>query len=154
MKLYSNDWEFLPDYSYPVSQSHSMDRLILIFIIVSIVILVGSVIIYNIEAPHENSKIDSYLDAMWWTVATITTVGYGDAIPVTDAGKIMAIFYMLFAIGVLSVLLTVVGTRFYNRRIAPFDHEPSYSQKVILDRLEKLEKSLKEINENLKQNNR
>ena len=62
----------------------------------------------------------------------------------------MAIFYMLFAIGILSVLLTVVGTRFYNRRIAPFDSEPSQSQKLILDRIDNLEKSIKELRDNLK----
>ena len=127
-----------------------MDRIILIFIIVGIVIIIGSIAIFFIESPYENSKINSFVDAIWWTVATVTTVGYGDAIPVTDAGKIMAIFYMLFAIGFLSVLLTVVGTRFYNRRIAPFDQEPSYSQKLILEKIENLEKSIKEIRDDLK----
>jgi len=152
MKLYWNDCEFLPDYSYLHSQRNTMDRIILIFIIVTIVIIIGSVAIFFIESPHENSKIDSFLDAVWWTVATLTTVGYGDAIPVTDAGKIMAIFYMLFAIGFLSVLLSVLGSRFYNKRIAPFDHEPSQSQKLILERIDNLEKSIKEIHDSLKQN--
>lgn len=129
-----------------------MDKILLVSITVGILVIVGSVVIFYIESPYENSKIDSFLDALWWTVATLTTVGYGDAIPVTDAGKIVAIFYMLFAIGILSVLLSVLGTRFYNKRIAPFDHEPSQSQKLILDRLDNLEKSIKEIHESLKQN--
>ncbi len=48
------------------------------------------------------------LDAVWWTVATVTTVGYGDVVPVTDTGKIVAIFYMFFGIGVLALFLSVL----------------------------------------------
>jgi len=117
-----------------------------------IVIFIGSITIFFIESPYENSKINSFLDAVWWTVATLTTVGYGDVIPVTDAGKIMAIFYMLFAIGFLLIFLSAIGTRFYKRRIEPNEQEISHAQKLILGRIDDLEKSIKEIRDSLKQN--
>ena len=71
----------------------------------------------NFNTRHENTQINSFLDAVWWTVSTVTTVGYGDIVPVTDAGKIMAIFYMIFGIGVLAISLSVLGTRIYKTKI-------------------------------------
>jgi len=129
-----------------------VEKLYVLPLVLVIVIFIGSIGIFSIESPYENSKINSFLDAIWWTVATLTTVGYGDVIPVTDAGKIMAIFYMLFAIGFLLIFLSVIGTRFYKRRIEPKEQEISHAQKLILGRIDDLEKSIKEIRDSLKQN--
>ena len=129
-----------------------MEKLYVLPLVLVIVIFIGSIGIFIIESPYENSKINSFLDAIWWTVATLTTVGYGDVIPVTDAGKIMAIFFMLFAIGFLLIFLSVIGTRFYKRRIEPYEQEISHAQKMILERIDDLEKSIKEIRDSLKQN--
>jgi len=129
-----------------------VEKLYVLPLVLVIVIFIGSIGIFIIESPYENSKINSFLDAIWWTVATLTTVGYGDVIPVTDAGKIMAIFYMLFAIGFLLVFLSVIGTRFYKRRIEPYEQEISHAQKLILERIDDLEKSIKEMRDSLKQN--
>jgi voltage-gated potassium channel len=129
-----------------------MDKIYVTLIILALVILTGSVTIFFIEAPYENSKINSFLDAVWWTVATMTTVGYGDMLPVTDAGKIMAIFYMLFSIGFFLIFLSVVSTRIYHRQIKPNEEEISHAQKLILGRIDDLEKSIKEIRDSLKQN--
>jgi len=129
-----------------------VEKLYVLPLVLVIVIFIGSIGIFIIESPYENSKINSFLDAIWWTVATLTTVGYGDVIPVTDAGKIMAIFYMLFAIGFLLIFLSVIGTRFYKRRIEPNEQEISHAQKMILERIDDLEKSIKEMRDSLKQN--
>ncbi len=129
-----------------------MEKIYVLPLVLVIVIFIGSIGIFIIESPYENSKINSFLDAIWWTVATLTTVGYGDVIPVTDAGKIMAIFYMLFAIGFLLIILSAIGTRFYKRRIEPNEQEISHAQKLILQRIDDLEKSIKEMRDSLKQN--
>jgi len=129
-----------------------VEKLYVLPLVLVIVIFIGSIGIFIIESPYENSKINSFLDAIWWTVATLTTVGYGDVIPVTDAGKIMAIFYMLFAIGFLLIFLSVIGTRFYKRRIEPNEQQISHAQKLILERIDDLEKSIKEMRDSLKQN--
>ena len=90
------------------------------------------------------------VDAIWWTVATVTTVGYGDVVPVTDTGKFVAIFYMFFGIGVLALFLSVLGTQFYNRRIHN-EEEISHGQKLILERLDDLEKNQENLQKDLKE---
>jgi len=81
------------------------------------VIVSGAFVIYAVESGQEDSQINSMLDALWWTVATVSTVGYGDIVPVTDAGRIVAIFYMFFGIGVLAIFLSVLGAGFYKKAI-------------------------------------
>lgn len=58
--------------------------------------------IYFVEKDI-NPKINSLLDAFWWSFATTTTVGYGDIIPVTDAGKIIGILLMLIGVAIFGV---------------------------------------------------
>ena len=77
------------------------------------VIISGSIVIFHLESGQPDSQINSRLDAAWWAVSTITTVGYGDMVPVTDAGKIVAIFFMVFGLTVLAIFLSSIGTRFY-----------------------------------------
>jgi len=122
-------------------------------------IVIGSFVIFSVESQHPDSQINSMLDAIWWTVATVTTVGYGDVVPVTDTGKIVAIFFMFFGIGVLAIFLSVLGTMFYKRRFEKEEKEISHAQRLILDRMddleknqEKLQKDLKELIDKLKDN--
>ncbi|MGB0455113.1 MAG: potassium channel family protein [Bacteriovoracaceae bacterium] len=63
--------------------------------------LVGNMLIvafaglfYFLEAPV-NAGVNSFLDSLWWSFATATTVGYGDIIPVSDNGKILGILLMV-----------------------------------------------------------
>lgn len=58
------------------------------------IILLGASTLYFLESGT-NSKIHSFLDPLWWAVATVTTVGYGDVSPVTIAGKCLGIVMML-----------------------------------------------------------
>ncbi len=58
-------------------------------------ILCGATALYFLEA-QVNKHIYSFLDALWWAVATVTTVGYGEVSPVTTLGKILGILMMIF----------------------------------------------------------
>jgi len=121
-----------------------MSPFTLLFGVVVAVIVVGASVIYLIESPHPDAQIKTLLDAFWWTAATVTTVGYGDVLPITDLGRTIAIFYMFFEIGMAGVIITIFATRFYKRRIESKDDFEYHSLKKLGEKMDSLEKQHKE----------
>ena len=128
-----------------------MNKLFYLLFSAAGIIVIGSIVMYLVESPHPDSQINSILDAVWWTVATSTTVGYGDIIPVTETGKIIAIFYMFFGIGILGLFISVLGTSFYKKRFEKEEKEISHAQKLILDRMDDLEKNQEKLQKDLRE---
>ena len=128
-----------------------MNKLFYLLFSAAGVIVIGSFVIHSVESQHPDSQINSMLDAVWWTVATSTTVGYGDIIPVTETGKIIAIFYMFFGIGILGLSISVLGTSFYKKRFEKEEKEISHAQKLILDRMDDLEKNQEKLQKDLRE---
>ncbi len=127
-----------------------MNKLFYLLLIAAGVITSGSFVIFSVESQHPDSQINSMLDTVWWTVATVTTVGYGDIVPVTETGKIVAIFFMFFGIGVLALFISVLGTQFYKNRFAKEEKEISHAQRLILDRMDDLEKNQEKLQKDLR----
>jgi voltage-gated potassium channel len=67
------------------------------------VVFVGAAVAYRAE-HKTNAEFGSYGDALWWAVVTLTTVGYGDIVPETTAGRVTGVFVMVTGIGILGVL--------------------------------------------------
>ena len=83
------------------------------------VILVGSVIMTNIEHM-------SFSDALWWSLVTVTTVGYGDLAPSTDVGRGVAAVLMILGIALIGALSSSLTTYF----IRPKGHRAPSSDRV------------------------
>ena len=64
-----------------------------------------------IEKSDPNANIKSVTDAIWYTVVTLTTVGYGDFYPVTMPGKILGLFIILGSLGILGYLIGEITYR-------------------------------------------
>jgi voltage-gated potassium channel len=79
------------------------------------VAIVGAVMVYATEAHHDN--INSFWDAAWYTVVTMTTVGYGDIVPKSALGRIAGVFIMLAGISVISLLTATISSIFVEQRI-------------------------------------
>ena len=125
-------------------------KIILNFLIVfSGIIIVGATAIYIVEVPVD-SQINSPLDAVWWTVATITTVGYGDVVPKTFLGRVIGIFYMFFGVTLMALIISIFGTKLYKIKFEQSE-AVSVNQKTILDTIKKLQDNQKEINQSLKE---
>ena len=65
--------------------------------------------IYAVEVQTD-SQINTPLDAVWWTVATITTVGYGDVTPITVAGKIFGAIITIVGIGMAALPAGIIAS--------------------------------------------
>ena len=79
---------------------------------VSTVMTVGAGILMTV-VDHENYP--SVGSGLWWAVQTVTTVGYGDNVPTTLAGRLVAALVMLFGIGFLTVITAAITSTFVSR---------------------------------------
>jgi voltage-gated potassium channel len=67
------------------------------------VVIITSLAFFAAEAGH-NPNVNSPLDAIWWGIVTLTTVGYGDILPITPEGRLAAIVLMVLGIGLFSAI--------------------------------------------------
>lgn len=81
-------------------------------ILVGFVVLTSSVGIYLFESDLKESQIDTFFDAIYWALVTISTVGYGDISPVTVEGRAIAMVLILFGIALISFSTSIVTSAF------------------------------------------
>lgn len=75
-----------------------------------LVLFVGSVAVLQAERGARGSNIESFGQAFWWSIVTITTAGYGDHYPVTFAGRVVAVGMMLCGIALLGVVTAYLAS--------------------------------------------
>jgi voltage-gated potassium channel len=126
-----------------------MNKIFYLLVAAVIVIIAGTVIMYSLESRAENSQMTTLLDALWWCVATVTTVGYGDVVPVTSLGRIVALVYMFFGITLIATLLAVISNTFYKKRILKEETEKkeqdtNYLKNLVMSKLVEIERKQSE----------
>lgn len=90
----------------------------------------------------------SYTESIWWSIATITTVGYGDIVPKTIWGRVIASITMFFGIGFISMLTSTLTTHFRNKKIPNKNQEQIHADKVEIKHLnQKIDKLTQSIDE-------
>ncbi len=75
------------------------------------VMVVCSILLYASEVGL-NQAFDDPLDALWWGISTLTTVGYGDVYPVTSEGRLAAMTLMILGIGLYSAITAAITSYF------------------------------------------
>ncbi len=83
-----------------------------------LVLTVSSTAVLLFEVD-EKSNIHTAEEALWWSVTTITTVGYGDKFPVTTEGRVVAMILMFMGVGLFGMLSGLVATLFLGNSNAP-----------------------------------
>ncbi|MEI2296816.1 cyclic nucleotide-gated ion channel [Ensifer sp. MJa1] len=78
-----------------------------------IVLFGASLIAYLIERDVQPDKFGSIPLAMWWAVTTLSTTGYGDEIPMTFAGRVLAGLVMMSGIGIFALWAGILATGFF-----------------------------------------
>jgi len=80
--------------------------------IMGTLLVVSASIIYLLEHKVQPDKFGSIPDSMWWAMATLTTVGYGDVTPLTPAGKVFGGLLMILGIGMYALPTGILATGF------------------------------------------
>jgi voltage-gated potassium channel len=88
-------------------------KLIGVTSIFGIVLFGAALAAYLIERDVQPDKFGSIPQAMWWAVVTLSTTGYGDEIPQTLAGRILAGLVMMSGIGIFALWAGILATGFY-----------------------------------------
>lgn len=81
-------------------------------LVVSILIIIASVIMYNVESEAQPEVFDNAFSGIWWAIATLTTVGYGDIYPVTSAGRFISAIIAFLGIGLVAVPTGIISAGF------------------------------------------
>ena len=83
-------------------------------VIIATLLVFASSVIYLLEKDAQPEAFGSIPQAMWWGLATLTTVGYGDVTPVSVAGKVFGGFVMVLGIGMFALPAGILATAFGN----------------------------------------
>lgn len=85
-------------------------------------IILLSGVFYFVEVD-DNYLVTTWLDSLWFSFATVTTVGYGDIVPMTDAGKIIGIFSMIIGTGLFAAYTALFANALLGREFKKIDRK-------------------------------
>jgi voltage-gated potassium channel len=110
----------------------------LVFTVAAVIMTVSAVVAFNFERTDHSSNIKTFPDALWWAVSTVTTVGYGDRFPSTEAGRAIAVILMLTGIALVGTMTAAIAAWFVgstqkaNRELAESDAEQAQKERTLL----------------------
>jgi voltage-gated potassium channel len=102
------------------------EQLVLSFIFVLFVLVVISFVMFYVENEAQPDKFSSIPATLWWGVSTITTVGYGDIVPITPWGKFLGGIFAIAGVGLLALPAGILSSGFFETI-----HHKNASQKSV-----------------------
>ena len=75
----------------------------------SLIVLGGGTAMLLVEADRPDSTVHTWGDALWWSLTTLTTTGYGDHVPVSTAGRLIAAGVMVSGVAVIGAVAAIVA---------------------------------------------
>ena len=90
------------------------EELILFLFATCFLLFISAVGIYYFENPAQPEQFKSVFHCLWWAVATLTTVGYGDIFPITIGGKIFTFIMLIVGLGIIAVPTALIASALTN----------------------------------------
>ncbi len=109
----------------------------LLFGSVSFAVILG-ILIVPVERANPLAPIQNYKDGLWWSVQTLTTVGYGDVVPVTDLGRIIGVLMQIIGAVMFGSLIAIISTSMSRRQ------EEFYWDRLF-ERIDQIDEKLNEV---------
>lgn len=104
-----------------VLKNRSQYAVLITLTLAMVVLVFASIFVLQFEATAPNGNIKTGGEAIWWAIVTMTTVGYGDFVPVTAPGRITGVFVMVTGIGIIGALASI----FASVLVSSGDQEPT-----------------------------
>lgn len=132
----------------------SRPKIIVFILYISLIVIILGTLMYIIEG--QQNGFDNIPKSIYWAVVTLTTVGYGDVVPITILGKTVAVFIMMLGYAIIAVPTGIVSSELTKNRkdkeqlknqdeILEKENEIISKETEILKKLEALEKKIKQI---------
>ena len=86
------------------------EELVLFSVVTLMLLYLSAVGIYHFEHAAQPDSFKSIFDCLWWSVATLTTVGYGDVYPITNGGRIFTFVILMLGLGVVAVPTGIISS--------------------------------------------
>lgn len=92
------------------------EEIVLFFFVTALLLYFAAVGIYWFERDAQPEKFASVFHSLWWSVTTLTTVGYGDVYPITVGGRIFTFVVLLIGLGIVSIPTGIVSSALLKAR--------------------------------------
>lgn len=102
----------------------------------------GSMGVYAFEMNSPQANIQSGGDALWWSVVTMATIGYGDRFPVTPGGRLVAVLVMMAGVGLFGVFTGFLANTFLKPRVKNKDE---ITLEILSQQIRELQKEIKKL---------
>ena len=103
-------------------------------IVIATVSTVITVVAGAVMTAFDHENYPSVASGLWWAAQTVTTVGYGDSVPMTLAGRPFAVLVMLLGMGFLTVITAAITSTFVSRsrrEQAPSDADAALAEQLV-----------------------
>lgn len=97
-----------------VSLRRSVNKILVFFLFVVILVLVVGTIMYIVEGGLDGSSFNNIPNSVYWAIVTMTTVGYGDITPVTPLGRFLSAVTMLLGYTIIAVPTGIVSAQMHS----------------------------------------
>ncbi len=134
----------LPHYSFYFFKTLFSPPLLIFVLLGNLCLAAGATLFYQYEMGV-NPNVHNLFDVIWWGLTTVTTVGYGDIIPVTVMGRVAGIFLMLTGL----LLFIGFSALFVSIFFSYIEKDIDAVQKTTTSEFELVMKELKEIKESI-----
>ena len=109
-------------------------------------LVVAVIVLGLIIAPIEKNATDAVIrtegDGLWFAITTVTGVGYGDMVPVTTAGRIVAVFLEVFGVVLFGSIMAFVSVELLR-------YQEDFNMKRVMDRLDEQSRKIDELKRHL-----